>query len=203
MLPNKFTCLSLLRLLLSPIQFYFCPHLCYRVFCTWLRRYSIFSVAKLIASQADPSSFGSLFGLHFTVFLFVLCSFIVPVLQILCLSVMWSRPLTLRSQKKHVIRVEILAAWQYLEVYLIAIVIATLQIGTVSGFMVEEECAGLVDIFQTMVTAGVIKERDATCFYVNAGIQSGCWWLLGAAVMLNVSTRILESGFRDGDGDGL
>jgi hypothetical protein len=100
---------------------------------------------------------------------------------------MWSRPLTLRSQKKHVIRVEILAAWQYLEVYLIAIVIATLQIGTVSGFMVEKECAGLVDIFQTMVTAGVIKERDATCFYVNAGIQSGCWWLLSAAVMLNAS----------------
>ena len=42
------------------------------------------------------------------------------------------------KQKKLFVVNEILSAWQYLEVYIIAIVVSLLQIGSVAGFLVRQ-----------------------------------------------------------------
>ena len=151
--------------------------------------YSIFDVSGLIMSQAESGNARSILGLYWIALIFVICALFVPLLQCFCLSVMWSRPMTIMQQKKLVVINEIVSAWQYLEVYLIAIVVAVLQIGQISGFMVGDLCNDLKATLDQLRAAGIIESRDAQCFYVHASVERGCYILLGAAVVLNCLSR--------------
>lgn len=46
----------------------------------------------------------------------------------LTLQMLWSLPLTLRVQKRYLLVNEVMAAWQYMEVFLIAVGVALLQV---------------------------------------------------------------------------
>ena len=155
--------------------------------------YSVFSVASLISSQAKEGDLGSILGIYWIAIVFVICALIVPLLQVLTLSVMWSKPMTLMQQKKSIIVNEIIAAWQYLEVYLIAIVVAMLQIGQVSGFMVGKECDPIMKTLEQLAAAGILTSQDSQCFYVHATVEGGCFVLLAAAFVLNGLCRLILS----------
>eukprot|EP00948_MAST-09A_sp_MAST-9A-sp1_P001989 g1989.t1 len=156
-----------------------------------ISEYSVFDVSSNIASQANPKSFWSILGINYIAFIFVLCALVVPLLQMAGLFIMWLAPLTLYELKIAFMVNEIFAAWQYLEVYLIAISVAVLQMGQVSGFMVGSECDAIQPMLDSMVNLNVIEKTDGTCFYVDASVRYGTWILLAASIMLNISTQFV------------
>jgi len=165
-----------------------------------IQEYSIVTVFHEIMSQAQ-NTFLSQLGIHYIAIIFVVCALAAPVAQMLALVIMWRAPLTLKQLKGMLVCNEIIAAWQYLEVYLIAIVVSLLQIGQISGFMVGNLCDGIEDTLQGLARLAVIEAKHAKCFYVHADVEAGTYWLLIASLALNFLaqfvTRAAASAARD------
>ena len=104
---------------------------------------------------------------------------------------LWNMKLTLFQQKRIFIMNEILAAWQYMEVYLIAIVLGVLQIGGISKGLIGGACDKLEDSLEMLAKWGWFHEEDATCFQVTAEIMDGTYVLLAAAILLNIACQIV------------
>ena len=88
--------------------------------------HSLFSVIGMLFDQAaftgQPADFVGLSSLSTLMILSVL---LVPLLQVATLVFQWFKPLEDRRRHRIAVAVEILQAWQYLEVYLLAVVIAS------------------------------------------------------------------------------
>lgn len=155
-----------------------------------MERYSIFSVVEGIASQADPEA-ASLIGINSIAGIFLMCAVIVPFLQLLGLLLIWIVPMSLKNQKRAFLLNEALSAWQYLEVYLIAICVAVLQMGQISAEMAKPICGDLEPTFDLLTDMGLLEEVNANCFTVNSGIDIGTFILLGGAVSLNILNQLI------------
>ena len=88
--------------------------------------YSVFTVVGLLFEQAaftgrvaDYLGLGSLAGL------LVLSVLIVPVFQALVLLYIWFVPMEDKRRRRFAIVVEVLQAWQYAEVYLLSVIVAS------------------------------------------------------------------------------
>ena len=46
-------------------------------------------------------------------------------------------------------------------------------------------------IFDFLLELNIIEEADATCFYVDASIETGCYALLVGAVLLNLLSQLV------------
>ena len=89
-----------------------------------IRYEGIFSTAKLLVDQARfLGGFVNYVGLGFLALLFVSTVLIVPILQVMMLVYQWLAPLTSRRREDMAVGLEILQAWQYVEVYILAIII--------------------------------------------------------------------------------
>ena len=69
---------------------------------------------------------------------------------------------------------------------LIAIFVASWQLGPISSFMVNEYCNSLDGFFAEMVFYGIVKEEDAQCFSVKSSIEAGFYVLAAGAVLLHL-----------------
>ena len=110
--------------------------------------------------------------------------FVVPMFQVAVLLYQWFRPLKQMKRGKLEVVVEILSAWQYLEVFVIAVMISAWQLGPTSEFLVNEYCTGLTDTFSSLVYFGILKDEDAQCFKLSASIEAGCYILIASAFLL-------------------
>jgi hypothetical protein len=81
---------------------------------------------------------------------------------------------------------EIFQAWQYVEVYVLAIIVSAWQLAPLSDFMVNSYCGSLSDTFATLVYYGVLDPVDAQCLKIQARIESATYLLIAAAVLLGV-----------------
>lgn len=92
--------------------------------------FTLFSTIRLLFRQASlTGDISDLIGLGSLSLLLVLSVVFVPIVQAAVLLVQWFAPLT-RKQRKHIsITLEVLQAWQYAEVYLLAILVGSWQLG--------------------------------------------------------------------------
>ena len=153
------------------------------------KHYSILSVTAFVSDQATEE-WSSQVGIRGICALFIFCSFIVPVLQSMLLASIWYTRLSLPGLKIHMIVCEVLGAWQYLEVYMIAIIFALLQIKDLSKVMMQGQCEVIGGFLQTLFDLGLIEEEHNDCFYVEASTEDGVYYLLGAAVILNIAQQL-------------
>jgi hypothetical protein len=116
---------------------------------------------------------------------------------------LWFSPSTRKERVRMSIFIEILQAWQYAEVYLIAIFVASWQLGPISEFMINSYCDSLKDTFAQLVYYGILKEEDAQCFSVQSSIEGGSFVLAAGAVLLAlINTFVIKAVvqyFRDND----
>lgn len=92
-----------------------------------------------------------------------------------------------------------LRAWQYVEVYIVSVLVTIWQLGDVSSFLVNDSCASLNDTFSLLVFLGVIKKDDAQCLYVQADILSGLFLLLLASLFLAFVSRFMVKAAKQRD----
>jgi len=157
-----------------------------------ITRHSIFTIVQLMLDQAAYLDEAWIYiGLISLSVLFIFSSLLAPLLQTVTLLTMWHTPMKSVRRKQIIFLVEILQAWQYVEVYLISIYIASWQLGDVSEFMINDYCGGLSDFFSLMAFYGVLSTSDSQCFYAMANIEAGWYVLLIAAFLLAILTKFV------------
>lgn len=164
--------------------------------------HSVFTVMKLLLEEAQfLGTIRSYVGLLSFSAIFAATVFVVPILQAIALLGQWFVPLTMKQQTKVSILLEILQAWQYSDVFLIAIFVASWQLGPISSFMVNSYCDSLDSFFSEMVFYGVLKNEDAQCFSVKSSMEEGFFVLAAGAILLafvnTLVTKAKKQYFRD------
>ena len=152
---------------------------------TSYQQYSIVSTVESIANQIDSTDSFSVAGIGAIAGFFFLTTVIIPSLQLLGLLLMWTLSLSLENQKRLFLLNEALSAWQYLEVYIIAIGVATLQMADISNQIAAPLCSDLDGTFDVMASLGMVDRIDANCFTVLAGVENGIYILMVGAIFLN------------------
>ena len=156
--------------------------------------YSVFSLANMITDQGRYLGTASdLVGLGVFSSLLVITVFIVPLTQAASLFAQWSAPMTKRQRAKNTVFNEIASSWQYMEVYVISIIICAWQLSQVSEYMVNVYCGELEDTFQSLALFGIINPDDAQCFQVKGTVEAGSWILVAASLLLFVLNHFVSA----------
>ncbi|KAL3802097.1 hypothetical protein HJC23_010853 [Cyclotella cryptica] len=148
--------------------------------------YSIFDLAKMIMDVArylDTAS--NYIGLGTLSCLLVVTVFLVPMFEVASLLIEWFRPMDEKQRQRNSVVNEIISAWQYMEVFVLSVVIAAWQLGGVSEYIINVYCDSLEILFTTLSFYGILKEIDAQCFRVNASIEKAAWFLDAASLFLS------------------
>jgi uncharacterized paraquat-inducible protein A len=106
--------------------------------------YSVTSTIQLLFDQARFTDRASDFvGLGTLLILLIFTVLVVPVLRSLLLLVQWFLPLTWKRRHQLSTALEIVHAWQYIEVYHLSLLVASWQLGSLSGkfFYINFLCA--------------------------------------------------------------
>ncbi len=156
--------------------------------------HDIFSTMKLLSDQADFTGvLSDRIGLGVLSFLLVLTVLIVPVVQISLSLWRWFRPMSSKTRFRFFVAIEALSSWQYIEVYLFSIIVASWQLGGVSKFLINDYCTGFEDTFARMQYYGLLDVNDAQCFSVSAKLESATWFLISASIVLSLINHIINS----------
>ena len=81
---------------------------------------------------------------------------------------------------------EILNAWSCLDVFVLSIIAAILQISQFTEFIVGDKCDAINPIVEKYFSD--ILGGHNTCFEVKAYLESGCWMLFAATIIFYVVT---------------
>lgn len=96
--------------------------------------YSVLSTIKLLFDQASlTGTAADYIGLGTLSFILLISVLFAPVAQAFVLLIQWFVPLTRKRRHRLMVSLEILQAWQYAEVYLLAIIVGSWQLGPISG----------------------------------------------------------------------
>jgi hypothetical protein len=152
------------------------------------QKYSIFQAASVLFGLAEYlNTIGDWVGLTSLSLLMIVSTCFVPVLQALVMFGIWFIPMNFdsRLRKQLVFFVEVLKAWQYVEVYLLALLIATWQIGGISQFFFNDIVGGKLDgILGSMAYYGMLSNENAQMFYVMANVEYGSYLLFAGSLSL-------------------
>ena len=146
---------------------------------------SVFDLESMITDQAHYlNTVPDLVGLGTLASLLVITVFLVPLAQAASLFAQWFAPMTKKQRMRNTVLNEILGAWQYMEVYVLSIIIAAWQLGGVSEYMINAYCDPLKSTFTSLSYYGILSKDDAQCFRVDATVQSASWILVEASLIL-------------------
>ena len=128
--------------------------------------------------------------IRFTQAIYFITVFIMPVSTLLNIMFLWFIPLPRKIQKFLYNIAEILNAWSCLDVFIIAIIAAIIQISQFTEFIVGDKC----DSINPFIEKYFYDTLDGynICFGVKAYLQSGCWVLFIAAIMFFILTKIVK-----------
>jgi len=147
--------------------------------------HSVTSIVAMLFQEAKfLDTIGDYIGVGILGCLVATTVMVVPILQALVLCLQWFGLLAQKGRTRLSVINEVLQAWQYVEVYLIALFVASWQLGPVSQYMFNAYCGPLDEFFAQMVLYGILKEVDAQCFSVQGSIDPGSIVLLAAAILL-------------------
>lgn len=143
------------------------------------RSESIFSKAKILVEQAKYlDELRHYIGNGFLAFLFLTTLLVVPIMSLGTLMFLWLVPTTRKQKNKCAIALEILQAWQYVEVYMLGIIIESWQLGSISKLFINRYCESVNPILDLIAAYGIIDARDAQCFELGASIAEGAYALI-------------------------
>jgi len=98
------------------------------------------------------------------------------------LLALWVTPLTLKFQKGFVVLTEVLNAWNALDVFVVSIIAALLEIQQFAAFLVGDNCDTINEILEEYMDDEL--DGDDKCFDVVATLKPQSWMLYLAASCL-------------------
>jgi Paraquat-inducible protein A len=96
--------------------------------------YSVFTTLTLLFDQASlTGTAADYIGLGSLSFILLVSVLFAPIAQSVVLLIQWFVPLARKRRHRLMVALEILQAWQFAEVYLLAIIVGSWQLGPISG----------------------------------------------------------------------
>lgn len=151
-----------------------------------VRPYSLISMGNALPDASEhPDSFGS----RFIQAVFFTYAFGVPFAHLVVLFVLWVFPMVPATQRRWFHVAEVLNAWSALEVFVVSVIAALLEIRQFAQFIIGSRC----DEINVILAKYLNKELDGDdrCFDVQAYLQNGCWVLFGACLFSIVTGMLV------------
>ena len=150
------------------------------------REYSVIQLGLSVPeSYEDPNDK----VIRFTQIIYFLTVFVIPISTLLNIMFLWFVPLPRRIQKILYSMAEILNAWSCLDVFVLSIIAAILQISQFTEFIVGDKCDSINPIIKKYFSDTL--DGHNTCFEVKAYLESGCWMLFAATIIFYVVTYVV------------
>ena len=105
---------------------------------------------------------------------------------------MWLIPLTLEVQQILYIVCEVLYAWSCLDVFVVSVITAVMELSQLARFMVGDKCDLIDPIVKAFFSQEDLIIGHENCFDVITILQDGSWLLFSAAVFHNFATIIVN-----------
>ena len=144
---------------------------------------------------------------YFLTLEFFALAMVIPLLRVVFLMVLWSVPMTLKTSRRLLSFVEVIAAWSALDVFLVSIMAAVLEIGALSQEVIssafgslEATVCELLGSLPPAVLDAVLHavglpsldlSRGCALFRVDAELSEGCWLLLAAVLACEVCSHVV------------
>ena len=182
-------CLVIIGSFITSFSFYFHGLAGYALDLFEIDRHREYSVIQLGFSVPESYENPNDKVIRFTQAIYFITVFIMPVSSLLNIIFLWFVPLPRKIQKFFYNIGEILNAWSCLDVFIIAIIGAMIQISKFTAFIVGDKC----DSINPFIAKYFYDSLDGynSCFEVKADLQSGCWILFTATIMLFISKKIV------------
>ena len=147
--------------------------------------YSIISLGTSIPGAArEPNSA----TVRFTQAIFFFITVFVPFLHIVALNLVWLVPMTRKLQDFFYQACEVMYAWSCMDVFVVSIMAAVLEIAQFALFMVGDRCDFLAPILDKYF-ADILGDYNS-CFEVIAVLDDGCWILFSAVIFYTIVTNV-------------
>mmetsp|Transcript_26372 Transcript_26372/g.38959 ORF Transcript_26372/g.38959 Transcript_26372/m.38959 type:complete len:1508 (+) Transcript_26372:66-4589(+) len=147
--------------------------------------FGVFSIFKTLLQQGQTlGTTGDMIGMSVIAAFVLLTLVIVPVTQTCALTYQWFKSMNKVERGRVEYSIEILSAWQYVEVYIVAIMVSSWQLAPTSEYLINSYCGGLTDSFTSLVKNGVLSAEDAQCFKLRGSVEEGFFVLLAAVCVL-------------------
>ena len=147
-------------------------------------------VAQEMARVIPPGNAGIAVGTWALIIVFVICVLFVPIAQAAVLLWVWAVPTPLGRLKTLLKANELLSSWQYIEVYLIAVIVGCMQIPVVCALLVGTSCDPIQPGLDWLVRKGFMSH--ATCFQMQPIVEAGMWCLFSASIILYLCSVIVR-----------
>ena len=154
-----------------------------------IKNHREYSVLNLGIKMPDASEKPNSFSIRFTQLIYFLTIMIFPICHLLTVIILWLVPLSRKIQKFIYTICEILNAWSCIDVFVISIIAAIVEISQFTAFIVGDKC-DFINPFLAKFFDNTLNGHD-TCFEVNAFLQSGCWILFAAAIMYFIGSMVV------------
>lgn len=147
--------------------------------------FNVFDIAILLYNDSLAlGGFQNISGHILLGAVLILTVFLAPILQAILLAIHWFRPMNDKQRRKIAGFIEILSAWQYAEVFILATLVCSWQQGQTSEGVMYEACAGVNEVFRMLAYYGILEREKAHCFRVEATILTGAYFLLAGTLLL-------------------
>jgi hypothetical protein len=138
-------------------------------------------------------------GIHFIQTAFIGYALLVPLAHLALLLVAWLVPTTLRTQAFLLVAGEVANAWSAVDVFIVSLFAALLQIGQFCAFIVSAPCGSPVDLFGGQSLNDLIGaffesrgiEEDPSCLTVSASLVGGCFSLVAAGLSVFCTSQLV------------
>ena len=154
-----------------------------------IKNHREYSVLNLGIKMPDASEKPNSFSIRFTQLIYFLTIMIFPICHLLTVIILWLVPLSRKIQKFIYTICEILNAWSCIDVFVISIIAAIVEISQFTAFIVGDKC-DFINPFLEKFFDKTLNGHD-TCFEVEAYLQSGCWILFAAAIMYFIGSMVV------------
>lgn len=159
-----------------------------------IQELSTFGLLDMMMEQAAfIGGARSYLGLGFLCSVLVVTVLIVPLLQSAVLVYQWFVPMAGKKRKRVSVAIEYLQAWQYAEVYIISVIVASWQLGSISQHLFNEYCESATETLDMLAYFGVIGANDNQCFRTQASIMGGCYVMAAGALLLALLNAYVNS----------
>ena len=169
--------------------------------------YSLVDLGAEMDAAADAPGDPGLLVIQICFFLFAL---VIPLAHLALLSYLWHARLSTSAQRALFTAAEVLNAWSALDVFVVSLIVALLEIRQFAAFIVGDDCDPINSFLANSTKWDKALHGDDTCFDVIATLEPGCWilfgasavWLFAAQLVMRLCHRALHERDDRGGGSG-
>jgi len=152
-----------------------------------VRAYSVISLGMAVpGASVNPGSF----GVRWLQVVFLLFAAFVMVAYLAILIVLWCAPLSPKLQMHFFVASQVLSAWSGVDVFVVSIMAAVLEISQFVVFIIGDKCDLINQVLEKTIgpelPGGVEK-----CFQIETSLEAGFYILLLAAVVSTVGGYLM------------